>query len=43
MNEKDLLAIERIQFEIERIEKNENKIYFFVIDSGGSPINSSSF
>ena len=37
MAEKDLVAIERIQAEIERIEKNENKIYFFVIDSAGSP------
>lgn len=37
MTEKNLLAIERIQSEIERINKNENKIYFFVIDSGGSP------
>ena len=37
MEEKNLIAIERIQNEIERIEKNENKIYFFVIDSAGSP------
>ena len=37
MTEKNLLAIERIQSEIERIDKNENKVYFFVIDSAGSP------
>ena len=37
MEEKDLTAIERITKEIERIDKNENKIYFFVIDSAGSP------
>ena len=37
MDEKNLNAIERIEKEIERINKNENKIYFFVIDSAGSP------
>lgn len=37
MEEKDLVAVERIEQEIKRINKNENKIYFFVIDSAGSP------
>lgn len=37
MNENDLKAIERIEKEIERIDKNQNYVYFFVIDSAGSP------
>ena len=37
MNEKDLKVIENIKKEIERINKKENKIYFFVIDSKGVP------
>ena len=37
MSEKDLIAIERIEKEINRIKENKNFIYFFVIDSGGSP------
>lgn len=36
-SEKNLLAIERIEKEINRIKENNNFIYFFVIDSGGSP------
>ena len=35
MNEKDLKVIENIQKEIDRIDKKENKIYFFVIDTKG--------
>lgn len=37
MAEKDLLAIERIENEITRIKENKNFIYFFVVDSAGSP------
>lgn len=35
MNEKDLKVIENIQKEIDRINKKENKINFFVIDTKG--------
>jgi hypothetical protein len=37
MSEKDLKVIENIQKEISRIDKKENKIYFFVIDTKGVP------
>ena len=37
MSEKDLKVIENIQKEIARIDKKENKIYFFVIDTKGVP------
>lgn len=37
MEEKDLLAISRIESEIEKIDKKENNIYFFVIDTKGVP------
>jgi hypothetical protein len=35
MSEKDAKVIENIQKEISRIDKKENKIYFFVIDTKG--------
>ena len=35
MSEKDLKVIENIQREIDRIDKKENKLYFFVIDTKG--------
>ena len=37
MSEKDIKVIENIQKEISRIDKKENKIYFFVIDTKGVP------
>ena len=37
MNEKDKKAIERIKAEIERIDKKESKICFFVLDTKGVP------
>lgn len=37
MSEKNLKIIENIEKEIARIEKKENKIYFFVIDTKGVP------
>ena len=37
MSEKDLKVIENIQKEITKIDKKENRIYFFVIDSKGVP------
>ena len=37
MSEKDLKVIENIQKEITKINKKENRIYFFVIDSKGVP------
>lgn len=37
MSEKDLKVIENIEIEISKIEKKENKIYFFVIDTKGVP------
>lgn len=37
MSEKDIKVIENIQKEISRIDKKENKIYFFVIDTKGIP------
>lgn len=35
MNDKDLKVIQRIESEIEKINKNENNIYFFTVDSKG--------
>ena len=35
MSEKDLKVIENVEKEISRIDKKENKIYFFVIDTKG--------
>lgn len=43
MDDKNLKALERIQSEINRIDKNENKIYFFVIDTKGNPSGSLSY
>ena len=43
MNEKQTKAIEKINSEIERINKNENKIFFFVIDTKGNPSGSLSY
>ena len=37
MNNKDLKVIENIEREISKIDKKENRIYFFVIDSKGHP------
>lgn len=37
MSEKDIKVVENIQKEISRIDKKENKIYFFVIDTKGVP------
>jgi len=37
MTEKDLKVIENINKEIEKIDKKENRIYFFVIDTKGVP------
>ena len=37
MSEKDLKVIENIEKEISRIDKKENRIYFFVIDTKGVP------
>ena len=37
MSDKDLLAVERIQAELEKIDKNENNVYFYVMDTAGSP------
>lgn len=37
MEEKDLNAISRVREEIEKIEKKENTIYFFVLDTKGNP------
>ncbi len=37
MNDKDLKVIENIEKEISKIDKKENRIYFFVIDSKGVP------
>lgn len=37
MDEKDLKIIENIENEISKIDKKENRIYFFVIDSKGVP------
>lgn len=37
MSEKDLKVISNIEKEISRIDKKENRIYFFVIDSKGHP------
>ena len=37
MEDKDKRAIERINAEIEKIDKNESNIYFFVIDTKGNP------
>lgn len=36
MDEKKTKALEKISAEIEKINKNENKIYFFVIDTKGN-------
>ena len=37
MSEKDLKVIENIEKEISKIDKKENRIYFFVIDTKGVP------
>ena len=37
MTEKDLTVISRIESEIEKIDKKENTIFFFVIDTKGTP------
>lgn len=37
MEEKDLVVIDRIQSEIDKIDKKENNIYFFVLDTKGNP------
>lgn len=37
MNEKDKRVIESIEAEISKIDKKENRIYFFVIDTKGVP------
>lgn len=37
MEEKDLTVISRIESEIEKIDKKENTIFFFVIDTKGTP------
>jgi len=37
MSEKDTKILENIQKEISRIDKKENKIYFFVLDTKGVP------
>ena len=37
MEEKDLTVISRIKTEIEKIDKKESNIYFFVIDTKGNP------
>lgn len=37
MTDKDLKAVERIYEELEKIDKKENKIYFFVLDTKGNP------
>ena len=37
MNDKDLKVIENIEKEISKIDKKENRIYFFVIDTKGVP------
>ena len=37
MSEKDLKVIENIEKEISKIDKKENRIYFFVIDTKGTP------
>ena len=37
MSEKDKKVLENIQKELDRINKKENKIYFFVIDTKGVP------
>lgn len=37
MNEKNQVAIERIENEISKIDKKENNIYFFVLDTKGNP------
>lgn len=37
MEEKDLIVIDRIQTEIDKIDKKESKIYFFVLDTKGNP------
>lgn len=37
MSEKDLQVIENIEKEISKIDKKENKIYFFILDTKGIP------
>lgn len=37
MSDKDLKVIENIEIEISKIDKKENKIFFFVIDTKGVP------
>lgn len=37
MSDKDLKVIENIKTEIEKIDKKENRVYFFVIDTKGVP------
>ena len=42
-NVTDLTVIERIQSEIEKIDKRESNVYFFVIDTKGNPSGSLSY
>lgn len=37
MADKDLKALDRIKSEIEKIDKKENTVYFFVVDTKGRP------
>ena len=37
MSDKDLKVIENIEKEISKIDKKENRIFFFVIDTKGVP------
>ena len=37
MSDKDLKVIENIEREISKIDKKENRIFFFVIDTKGVP------
>ena len=43
MDEKKNKALEKINAEIEKIDKNENNIFFFVIDTKGNPSGSLSY
>ena len=40
---KKAVAIEKIKEELERIKKNENKVFFFVLDTEGYPCGSLSY
>lgn len=37
MNKKEEKAVKRVKQEIEKIDKNDNKVYFFVLDTKGNP------